>query len=549
MALVGTAGASGYGFAWTLAFANAINDAGQVACTGISSSGQERAFLLNPIPLGWRETITNQPSRLTFGIPPVKGSGKDHLIVITHGYIPPWQTSDESTAWVDSVSNSISQYLTSHGLNNWQVAVYKWIEGAEIPLHRGGPQTALSNAKQDGKKLGEVIATDGWTHVHFISHSAGGGLIQAASEAIKSSISSNTTVHCTFLDPFVGLNLQEKYSYGSSTDWTDQYFSHDLDTIGGGVYKVTESLLGHAYNVNVTQLNKVREIGAFVSAGDGVAEPCYRTATSHDWAINFYSNTITGDVTSQYQGFGFPLSKEAGNWDYAKNNYPTGNIPARVLGPPDNCISYAALSPQELLNVIVSQSVSYQEGDIIRYSNGAKLTTHSPSWLATVVFVTNAADFVSFDAQFTSTNGAEGLLSIYWDTNTLGSLDERAIQPGLQHYSFAFPVAKGNSTHILGFRIDPFTNIQSSVIVTNISLGLAGVSQAFSLSVTTNFVGNRRVLELIGQPGINYTVEASTNLINWEAVAVLVNTNGAVRFFEQSTNSFTQRFYRAVAPN
>ena len=158
-----------------------------------------------------------------------------------------------------------------------------------------------------------------------------------------------------------------------------------------------------------------------------------------------------------------------------------------------------------------------------------------------------ALNFVTFDAQFLSTN-AQGLLSVYWDANTIGSVDEQAVLPGLQHYTCAFPMVGDNSTHVLGFRIDPFTNVQSVVVVTNIVLGMMGPSQPFSLAVMTNTVNGLLVYELTGQSGFNYTVEASTNLVNWETIAVLVNTNGAVRFFDQSSTNFGQRFYRAVSP-
>ena len=521
---------------WRLAEARGINSAGEIVGWGINPSGQTRAFLLIPLPLGWREAIETDPSRKTYGIPPTKESGKDSLIVVTHGWNP-------DLAWLHAMTNNIKQYLTAHDLNTWQVYEYEWLAGAQFNI---GPQAALENAAQDGYKLGKYIATNSWTHVHLIGHSAGAGLIHAVSEVIRTN-STGITVHCTFLDPFVGVRFEGASAYGKYADWADNYFSHDWETLGN-VYPVTEKPLLHAYNVNVTQLNKTRDVGAFVSLGNGVAEPCYRTGTSHEWPIAFYSNTITGTVSSEYEGFGFPLSKEGGNWDSATNNYVAGNIPSRVLGTPDqDCVSFASVDPQTMLNVAVSQSQAYQSGDITKYANGLKAITHSPSWLAMVVAVTNPVSFVSFDARFTSINGSEGLLSAFWDADTLGSIDETAVQSGLQHYTFTFPNANANSIHMLGFRLDPFTNVQSSVIVTNIVLGLAGPSQPFRLSITTNTIGSLRVFELNGQAGFNYTVQASTNLVNWETIAVLINTNGAVRFFDQSSTNFSQRFYRAVA--
>ena len=167
--------------------------------------------------------------------------------------------------------------------------------------------------------------------------------------------------------------------------------------------------------------------------------------------------------------------------------------------------------------------------------------------IAMTMTPTNALNFVSFDSQFLSTD-AQGLLSVFWDANVIGSIDERAVQPGLQHYTFTFPGTSGNGSHVLGIRIDPFTVTQSIAVVTNITLGIAGPSQPLSLSVTTNTISDLPVFQFTGQSGFTYTVEASTNLVSWDSVAALVNTNGSVRFFDPSPIKSSQRFYRVVAP-
>ena len=57
-----------------------------------------------------------------------------------------------------------------------------------------------------------------------------------------------------------------------------------------------------------------------------------------------------------------------------------------------------------------------------------------------------------------------------------------------------------------------------------------------------------RVLRLEGPAGYNYGVEASTNLVDWSAIATLVNTNGAVNFIDAGGMNRGHRFYRAVGP-
>ena len=99
---------------------------------------------------------------------------------------------------------------------------------------------------------------------------------------------------------------------------------------------------------------------------------------------------------------------------------------------------------------------------------------------------------------------------------------------------------------MLGFRLDPFTNIQSVVVVTNVNTSYVGVSQPFTLAVTGNTNG-LLLYEMNGQAGFEYTIQASTNLIGWTEIALLANTNGTVQFFDQDSTNYPHRFYRAVA--
>jgi len=62
------------------------------------------------------------------------------------------------------------------------------------------------------------------------------------------------------------------------------------------------------------------------------------------------------------------------------------------------------------------------------------------AWLAVGLTVTNAINFVQFDAGFTDTNAAQGLLTVYWNTNQVGIMvDERVAPTNLQTYRFTLP--------------------------------------------------------------------------------------------------------------
>jgi hypothetical protein len=469
-------------------------------------------------------------------------------------------------SWIDSMSNIVQNYLTIHGLNNWQVYGYKWVNNSWTY----SPSDALNNAKKEGQHLGSSIVAQGWTHVHFIAHSAGAALIQTATDVIKNpSASPGTEVHETFLDPFVGFDYAGVFTYGRGANWADQYFTRDKTTEIGGLFTIgqyTESPVFHAYNVDVTPLdpNKGNYI-KFGSSDSGaqIIETCHQTETTHEWPIYFYTNTIVGNVDQYYAGFGFPLCEEENSsLSSLASQYPPGNgVPAypntttKVLGIPDSvCTVLGQISPPSYPDTkpdfTQTPSVDSTTGTIQKQINSIKLITGSPVWTAMFVSSTNPVNVVSFDAQFTDMNGAQGMLSAYWDTNMIGAVDERVVEPGLQHYMFTFRQAAAYTTHMLGFRLDPFTNVESSILLTNIILNQVGVSQPFSLSLTTNMVNGLRVLRLDGEAGFNYNIQASTELgsTNWTDVAILENTNGTVFFYDPDSINYNQRYYRAVAP-
>jgi formylglycine-generating enzyme required for sulfatase activity len=516
-----------------------------------SATGSAVGFriVLAPTTPGWYQAITTTPSQPTYANCVAKGSGKSNLILATHGWNPPWA----DLTWLTNMTNSIQQYLAAHSQTSWQVEAYTWVDNASTGITPSAAQKALENARQEGKKLGDCIAVQGWTHVHLVSHSAGAGLIQAVCERIKA-ISPSTTVHCTFLDPFVGLDYAGISRYGNGADWAENYFSRDAKThIGGWITEgpFTESLLTHAYNVDVTPLDPNKTVGAkFRSSATGQMEPCVKTWTTHQWPIVFYTNTVVGNVTSEYGGFGFPQSKEGGGWSSGVPSYTPGNNPAAVLGTPDpTCTTDVQVTPPSYVNTLIdftqSPTIQSDTGTIQKWLDSIKLTTGSPAWLATVVASTNPVNTLSFDTKFTSTNGAQGLLTVLWDDQAIGIIDERV--SATNSYTFRFPNAVANSSHILGFRLDPFTNVQSVVTITNITLNQVGVSQPFSLLLTGGTTNGALIYRLTGEAGFEYHIQASTNLVDWEETAVLQNTNGVVNFFDQSSTNHSMRFYRGVA--
>ncbi|PYI79694.1 MAG: hypothetical protein DME26_22970, partial [Verrucomicrobia bacterium] len=82
-------------------------------------------------------------------------------------------------------------------------------------------------------------------------------------------------------------------------------------------------------------------------------------------------------------------------------------------------------------------------------------------------------------------------------------------------------------------------NVDLPVIST--ALGLA------SAKLTLFSVGNSYQVQLAGQSGLEYVIQASPDLVNWQPIATSVATNGVIRFTEPGAAGKPSRFYRAVA--
>lgn len=534
---------------WELHQAYGNNDWGQIIGTGLFK-GKSKVFLLTPLGGTPIQAIQKQPERPTYGDYPVKEEGKDSLVVVTHGWIKSDSDPTASTKWVEVMTNHISEYFVNNNINNWQLCGYRWINYAHIPNYQGGPETAIRNSRQIGQSLGLKIYQQKYSRVHFISHSAGAGLIQAATDVIKKH-NPSVQIQETFLDPYVGADFSGTSWYGTNANWADNYSSKDKET-GNHYLSFTYNILLNAYNVDVTRLDVANRVNMpYWTTGND--QPCYVTESTHGWPVEFYQNTIIGNTTKEYEGFGFQLSQEATEWDSVSTRFKVGNTsPGHILGhaDPNNCrFKYPVpYYPSFIMDFIGNPSIQSDTGTIEKYLNGSFVSkSGSPVWIVTSGVSTNVINTVSFDATFGSLTGSEGLLTVYWKSNIVGSIDQRYVQDGFQHYSFQFPKNISNESYSLGFRLDPFTKIQSVVIVTNVIVSVSGVSEPFLLKPTGN-TSDSYSLQLIGQKGFEYRIQSSDDLFDWKTIAVIVNTTGSVQFIDTDTTGSSRRFYRAIVP-
>ena len=483
-------------------------------------------------------TAIATPASPTPPPPPPKPPSQHNLVVVTHGWDPAEFSnfSTDAPQWVYDMTDSIRNNLSG---SSWTVIALSWNgSGGATTSFPGG---AASHAETIGKKYGLSLSAQGWSHVHFIGHSAGAVLIQAAAEELIAHSASPVEIHTTFLDPYDWSFFGGPSRFGAGSAWSDNYF--EADPSG----PLTGGRMDHSYNVDISGLDP---------------HPFYHPADQHSWAYEFYQKTITGDLGSTSEGFGFPLSKEGGDWIHATIYFDPGNSPYLLGGGAALCSG--SVPVQHNHNLLLDGLSALWNGTVYVTDNGFDLVTTlieplkpktpipsantfgSPVWLSLGITVTNRVNFVSFDARFTSATNAAGLLTVYWDTNEIGVADETVTTPGLQNYSFALPATYSSGNYVLGFRLDSFTNIVSSISITNVSLGFAGLTNAVALGIS-HASGNNQ-LTLTGPTNYNYLVQSSSNLVDWIPAVIVPNTNGTVLFpIPAATNSNAQ-FYRAVSP-
>lgn len=479
----------------------------------------------------------NQPTQISTAPPPTKPPAVDSLVIVTHGFEPFGILNDVS--WVNSMADAIR----SHAPANWLVIPYTWEGQAWVT-----PGFALINARIQGGLYAKQLAQQNWQHVHLIGHSAGSAFVEAAAKTFKE-LSPSTTVHSTFLDPYLSFFQVGASVYGANADWADCYFAQDATG------NFTKGPLANAYSVDVTWVDPNKEVSPIYCASStaGSTPPlldqvCGQRATSsHSYPHDFYLATINGTTPGCASGYGFGMSKEGGGWDN-RGSFPVGNQSLVLCGPAP--LSQNPL-PFNLNGPLQINALPYGTSpDGVSLGGSAfSLTTHSPTWLAVGVTVFSAVNFVQFDAGFTGTNSAaEGLLTVYWNTNQIGMVDERVSSTNLQSYRFALPSMLTNGLYTLSFRLDPTSNITSSVTVTNVKTGFSGVEQPIRLDMMLAANNNTPLLMLSGATNYNYLVQSSTNLSDWTTTALLVNTNGTVFFADPAVTNFSRRFYRATLP-
>jgi uncharacterized repeat protein (TIGR01451 family) len=156
----------------------------------------------------------------------------------------------------------------------------------------------------------------------------------------------------------------------------------------------------------------------------------------------------------------------------------------------------------------------------------------------TGVVVTNqlgaGVQFVGVETTQGTWQYADGMVTFNYGRLTSASVTEMKIT--------VIPTRAGSVTNVAGVRangVEVRLDNNNSVVVTEVT----GSTQPL-LGITLT-LDRLPVIQLQGQVGTSYVVEASTNLVNWTTFTNVVATDTLMRFPETGASKFKARYYRA----
>lgn len=399
-----------------------------------------------------------------------------NLLVLVHGCCN--SKSDVQETW-ETLKSVIEPAIIQNAVAGpWEVLVWDW--SSSTPK-RGGVYSysdavaAYTNAFDQGSVLAKRIRDGHYKFVHFVGHSAGSNLIDHAARHLKViDASDHPVIHITFLDAYTRNGSDKTYGNAlESRDFAEQY-------VLKGDLPLTSSVLPHAYNFNVTGISPV---------GLGTIE-------AHGWPVEFYRASA---INAGLYGFGLPVAFERSNQEDAATFYVNQKqslLNSRNIKVGDECLLTSATACTTNVSPVVEQAISLTRlgtSAIIGGIEGIKKSitgavdllvgtlptdiiavfhSGSPVWFEIPLNTTEPYNILKFDYEFLSAAGAEGVMTVFVDDNPVFKIDERITNAGTTTTP-DIPVGDlAPGQHRVGFRLDPFTDVQSSARVNNIQFGL-----------------------------------------------------------------------------
>jgi pimeloyl-ACP methyl ester carboxylesterase len=416
-----------------------------------------------------------------------QAEGRTNVVVIVHGY------TANPGIWADAFATSYADRLGA-AADDWDVWALDWQYGAR-DFSTIYPQTESEiNAQLQGQFVANVLSSlDTYDNIHLIGHSLGGRVIESAANLLQQR--TDAAIHTTFFDGYTPYNWH--LNYGETSDWSEHYYSK-------GDAALTDVQFPNAMNIDVSAyLEPIPE--------DYFPEYAFREASwVHNHPHRWYKETV--DTIEEEPPFdhdyGWELSAGgAGTNGWPRDGYDVGtNV---VLSP---SVSGAVVSTSAVASV-GSQSANWMKvnlsGAVAEDSTdgptptGEVLLTNGvlslgadfadPAWANVTFNTTEPINFIQFEYDFTEIGDA-GMLEVLLNGHFLFAAQDflaldgfvstgRISWTGTDFFGNPVTTALAAGNYVLSFRLDTGSDFGTAVDIRNITGGLIGIPEPWSVAL------------------------------------------------------------------
>ena len=224
-----------------------------------------------------------------------------------------------------------------------------------------------------------------------------------------------------------------------------------------------------------------------------------------------------------------------GNWQLYVMDDQSGNI-GNIGGWSLSLVTVSTLAPSaDVAVAVTASSASVTARSNVTYT--ITVTNRGPNTVSGVT-VTNSLPTNAVLASLAAAQGAIGTNAAGKVVWTIGSMTANSQYQAVVVAAPQVPGSATNTTTVAHTDIELNSSNNTSSVITTVN---GFVLSGSSVNVSPSSVS----LMLLGQPNVTYTIEASSDLVNWVVIGTSTSADGVITINDPAGSSSGLRFYRA----